>query len=287
MIVNKIENDKYKVDTGFGESSIVIIHKTNNNYISFWDDFYTTKCSNHNSQNQCHHENCKFVRMVFQATKLNTHPSIYWTKDLSSEYWNEKTYMINEINKITQEKSNILDVGTWFHQYRELFNSNNIFGIDTYVDAVSVANYMHNSKNYKNSSMEELSFDDDFFDAICSFEVVEHVPSKVLSSFIKSSYEKLKMGGVFMISTPNGYYYPDFICDPTHKIEFKYNNFISLVEKYGFKLEEAKGFGLINHGLLNKIIRKVMRKLNIKEFPINFLNSSRTILYRFKKVNNI
>ena len=53
--------------------------------------------------------------------------------------------------------------------------------------------------------VQDLSLQADFFDFITMFEVVEHVPLQEFSSICQTVLDKLKPGGIFIFSTPDGH----------------------------------------------------------------------------------
>ena len=81
----------------------------------------------------------------------------------------------------------------------------NVIGIDISDEAINHAEikYQRNNLKFIESNIDNLPFEDASFDAVVSFETIEHVPEEVQLSFIKEVRRVLKKDGIFIISTPN------------------------------------------------------------------------------------
>ena len=266
------------IDTFYGKKGTVNITQVDlEKSISFWDNPYTTRCNYHNTIDKCHHENCEMVRLSFQALKMKTHPSIYWNMSMNDAFINEKIFMTKFLQPTNAP---LLDVGCWTHLYRGLIpvDSKNIFGLESYVDAVKVANYRHATENYFMGTMCKMPFEKGAFNTIICYEVVEHIPETQFHQFLKE-IKRVASGGILFISTPNGRYWPKFSCCPTHKKEFTLNEINSIVQKHNMKLIWAKGYGELDYHITKKIKRKLFGEMKEKE---NVCCNSRTILYKIQ-----
>ena len=104
--------------------------------------------------------------------------------------------------------------------------------------------------NFLCSDVEELPFEDHYFDVIVSFETIEHLSNP--EKFLKEIHRVLKPGGVIIVSCPNDpYYYPDEKdSNPFHKRKYTYFDFRELAEKYlGNTVEYFLAFAV--NGFLN------------------------------------
>lgn len=107
---------------------------------------------------------------------------------------------------------------------------------------------------------EKLPFVDESFDAVTSFDVIEHIDKDVL--FLSEAYHVCKKGGVFILGTPNRnrlsyklrqllgkkIIYPlELGKNCIHLREYTMYDLIRLVKKVGFKVikEEYVWFGVV------------------------------------------
>ena len=80
-----------------------------------------------------------------------------------------------------------------------------VVGINVSDEAIEHARkkYQIDNLSFRHNSIESLPFRNDSFDAIVSFETIEHVSKEVQMSFIKEVRRVLKNEGIFVISSPN------------------------------------------------------------------------------------
>ncbi len=129
---------------------------------------------------------------------------------------------------------------------------NEIYGIDVSQKAIDYAKKTYPGPEYACCSAEKLPFKDNYFDAVASFEMIEHVqnPEKVLAEI----YRVLKKDGGLFISTPNirhlgiilshfliGRPYPEHLNNIYHLKEFYYDEFAGLLKNAGFKVVSQYG----------------------------------------------
>lgn len=86
-----------------------------------------------------------------------------------------------------------------------------VYGIDISEEAVNYANehYGNDKVKYQLGSIEKLEFPDKYFDAIVSFETIEHVNEDMQLKFIKEIRRVLKDDGILIMSTPDKKVYTD------------------------------------------------------------------------------
>lgn len=102
-------------------------------------------------------------------------------------------------------------------------------------------------------------FEDNSYDTIVSFQVIEHIPNDRL--FLQEIYRMLKPGGKAIISTPNITH--TLSRNPWHEREYKPQELIDLVAGI-FDRVEAKGIGgnekvWAYHEANRKSVQKIMR----------------------------
>lgn len=108
----------------------------------------------------------------------------------------------------------------------------NVIGIDIAQNAIEYAKRKYNFKNleFKTMNSTELIFDDETFDVVTSFQVIEHI--KDTNEFLLESKRVLKKGGFFLVSTPNKKTYsPNTVKpqNPFHVKEFYLDEFDKLL----------------------------------------------------------
>ena len=131
---------------------------------------------------------------------------------------------------------------------------NIVYAIDNSQEAIDYAKKNYHGPQYICCSAEKLPFEDSFFDAVCAFEIIEHVqnPEKVL----KEIYRVLKRDGNLFISTPNPRHlgnvikhvifrksYPQKVNPKNiyHLKEFPYEEFVDLLQRKDFKIVSQFG----------------------------------------------
>lgn len=96
----------------------------------------------------------------------------------------------------------VLDVGCYIGTVGELVmkQGNEVYGIDAFADGVEIAK-RRGIKAVQGSVDAALPFDDEFFDAVYSMDVIEHIVDTDL--YINEMVRVLKPGGSLVITTPN------------------------------------------------------------------------------------
>lgn len=142
---------------------------------------------------------------------------------------------------------NTLDIG-----YAEYPNhvTKNLYGIDIVPrPTVELPNYVETKQVDLN--VERVPYDDGFFDTVIAGDVIEHVANPM--AMLCESSRVLKPGGVLIVSTPNPYYYWEFMQNMLVKIpwmkakqeghftSFTRINMRNILERTGFTLEKELG----------------------------------------------
>jgi len=129
-----------------------------------------------------------------------------------------------------------------------------VYGIDVSQGAIDYAKKKYSGPKYVCCSAEKTPFQNNFFDVVTAFEVIEHVqnPEKVL----REIYRVLKNGGDLFISTPNPRHllntikhlfranpYPEKVNAKNiyHIKEFYYDEFIEFLKRGNFKIISQYG----------------------------------------------
>lgn len=93
--------------------------------------------------------------------------------------------------------------GTGYGTFKLAEQAISVIGIDISIEAINYAklNYSSNNLNFITSSnFEKKNFKEEF-DVVTSFQVIEHVKNE--ENYLKTIYNLLKPGGIFLLTTPN------------------------------------------------------------------------------------
>jgi O-antigen biosynthesis protein len=109
-----------------------------------------------------------------------------------------------------------------------------VVGVDISAEAVTYATEQYGGKHVRFEQMDcrSLEFEEATFDAVVSFEVIEHIEE--VEAYLASVRQVLKEDGVFIVSTPNKKMYSDSMEDyenPYHVREYYYQEFVDLLHK--------------------------------------------------------
>jgi SAM-dependent methyltransferase len=107
-----------------------------------------------------------------------------------------------------------------------------VIGIDVSDDAIAYAKGHYGAPNLSFQTMDAaaLSFDDASFDAVCSFETIEHVgdAERVVAEFARV----LASDGVLVVSTPQVEQTTTSPANPFHRVEFARADFEALLRRH-------------------------------------------------------
>jgi len=84
-----------------------------------------------------------------------------------------------------------------------------VIGLDISTDAIAYATEHYQKPKFVVASIDNMPFDGDDFDAVVSFETIEHVEQELQIGFLDEVSRVLKPNGLFIISTVNKAVYTD------------------------------------------------------------------------------
>jgi SAM-dependent methyltransferase len=188
----------------------------------------------------------------------------------------------NRVIQVTNEKGKILDIGCATGLFLNEMKKNGweIYGIEPSTYAANYARDTYNI-NVNNSTLDQNTFPDSFFDVITMWDVLEHVPDPIVA--LTEIWRLLKPEGYFIASMPNtnawekrifGKYWAGWDI-PRHTFIFNDNNIKLLLQNTGFKIENISSF-TGRHGVLALCIKFWLNSTNIS-------NSTRNNLYNIAK----
>lgn len=180
------------------------------------------------------------------------------------------------IEGFKEVKGRVLDVGcgygfatkTLAKERKDLM----IYGIDRDKKRILEAKRHKEGVSFQVADAERIPFEDKYFSAVMSLEVLEHVddPKKVLSEINRV----LKPGGIFFLTTPlegdpsnfYGFFYEHFNYDPHkslygHIQKFSLTNLKQMIRKSGFKVLEIKFSAHYTSQIYDAILQFLVRKL--------------------------
>ncbi|MBU1086241.1 MAG: class I SAM-dependent methyltransferase [Candidatus Omnitrophica bacterium] len=173
---------------------------------------------------------------------------------------------LKNISSKYKEKKIFLDIGCGSGERTTIFDEFNrkIYGVDNldWRDIIHSKNIDFKKENFLKTG---LSYPDDKFDIVFSFDVIEHIDDA--ESLVRNAFRVLKKNGVFILGTPNRYrlfgailislgfrkfpYHPDINTkdlDPfaAHIHEYTVLELRQLLEQCGFKVNKIhrKFYGL-------------------------------------------
>lgn len=162
----------------------------------------------------------------------------------------------------------ILDIGCsfgWFEKWAVESKCKQIFGLETKKKLFYDAPKKIPQANYALGSALSLPFEDNSFDIVVSFEVIEHIPKKTETIMFKEINRVLKKDGSFFLSTPNKNFV-SCILDPAwwlmgHR-HYSHNYFQKLAKETGFVIKKVDYGGDIWEmlGMINLYVCKWLFK---------------------------
>jgi SAM-dependent methyltransferase len=106
-----------------------------------------------------------------------------------------------------------------------------VVGVDRDEPAIAYARVRYSGPNveYRVGDVLALGFPDTSFDAVCSFETIEHVDDA--DAFVAEMARVLRPGGAFLVSTPRAGETTAAPANPFHRVELSRADFESLLRR--------------------------------------------------------
>jgi len=180
------------------------------------------------------------LRLLKKIFRRQPSPEESWTKErLETFIFNETTvehlHRYNFAADLLSDKR-VLDIacGEGYGPHLLSHHARSVVGVDSCPTAIENAQRRYRKENlsFVCGDIEKIPFPANSFDAVVSFETLEHVLNheQVFSEFCRV----LTRGGILIISSPDKKYYSDLInySNPHHKKELYEKEFKDLVSKY-------------------------------------------------------
>ena len=112
-----------------------------------------------------------------------------------------------------------------------------VVGIDVDDATITYARSRYRGGNveFRTMDVSALSFDDDSFDVVVSFETIEHVDDR--EAFLREVARVLRPAGTFLVSTPHASRTTEAPENPFHRVEYSRADFTSLLSQYFSNIE--------------------------------------------------
>jgi SAM-dependent methyltransferase len=112
-----------------------------------------------------------------------------------------------------------------------------VVGVDRDEAAIAYARrrYAHPNVEFRVGDLLELDLPDDSFDAICSFETIEHLPDP--ERYLAEMARVLRLGGTYLVSTPRVDETTRAPDNPFHEVELSCADFEALLRRFFAEVE--------------------------------------------------
>ena len=209
----------------------------------------------------------------------------------SSSLYTRANYLYDTYNSIKENTTliNYLDVGCGYGINSSIFGRffSNTFCLDINTKNLEECKKHNNLKATKNISFirgdaQSLPFDDEIFDLVTAFSLIEHVPNKEL--MISEMLRVLKPNGELLLQFPNKYFFIDFHTGIPFFSLFPHFLRILILKKKGYE-------GRIDIPCIREIkstIRDIYCYVEIKKikinYPIEMIPQRLRLLYKILKI---
>ena len=131
-----------------------------------------------------------------------------WMRQVSSRHWRQKNGIWDIARKQAGSLSEkrVLDAGCgdgWYSAKISESGCEKVHGIDYSEKAIEFAKIIVPDAIFKKASITDIPYEDNFFDVIFSFQVLEHIPPEELNKAIKEISRVLTTDGVLVFSVPS------------------------------------------------------------------------------------
>jgi len=100
----------------------------------------------------------------------------------------------------------ILDAGCGQGAFYNYIKNAQYYGIDISNENIKIAKNINNNNNFIVQNILKTEYSDNYFDALVSIEVIEHLTIEELDRFLYEIKRITKKGSTIVITTPNLYY---------------------------------------------------------------------------------
>lgn len=198
-------------------------------------------------------------------------------------WWGEHVHRYETVSAYVPVGAKVLDIacGSGFGSYHLATEGYQVTGADLSEETLTVCwnEFTHPHLSFVCANAAELPFPSEHFDAIVSFETIEHTTryKEVLLEFKRV----LKKSGVILISTPNiCVNSPDGIVrNPYHTQEWNYTELQHLLQEafpsvkiFGQEYQRYHASSGINYSLA-KNLEKWMYLRGVRKLPLRFQNT--------------
>ena len=129
-----------------------------------------------------------------------------WFRLRSSRHWRQKNGIWSIAKELAGDMKGkvVLDAGCGDGWYSALMQKSGarVYGADYSGKAISFAKIILPEVTFSEGSLLSLPYEDNFFDVVLSFQVLEHIEPTDLAQAISEVDRVLKPGGIFIPSVP-------------------------------------------------------------------------------------
>lgn len=141
-------------------------------------------------------------RFFYPYTTVSTEDLYDQLKEKHPNYYPKWKWEYEQVLPLFKGREKVLEIGSgngyFLKKLIDTYNTN-VLGIDQNQESIKTAN--ENNITSENVSLEELYENrKEKFDAIVSFQVLEHIPQ--IESFLNSALQLLKSNGILVVSVP-------------------------------------------------------------------------------------